>query len=177
MPSLDEFQARALAVDPSLGKQDREGDYSAIVFLGVARGLLWVAADLQRRPPNQIVQDTIRACERWKPQFVGIESNQFQQLLVHEFHRQSSGRFGIAWPTFQIDNRVPKLLRIRRLGQYVVNRELRVLDSQGGRLLVGQMQDFPHGRHDDGPDALEMAVRMILELSGGRYDDAQHAGP
>lgn len=171
MPRLDEYLVRVVAVDPSLGKKDKPGDYSAIVFLGVARDLLWVAADLQRRPPYQIVQDTIRACDRWKPQFVGIEANQFQQLLVHEFERQTAGRFGIAWPTFQIDNRVPKLVRIRRLGQYISRRELRVLDDPGGRLLVGQLMDFPHGPHDDGPDALEMAIRLVLELAGGSYHD------
>lgn len=172
-PRLTEYQVRVVAVDPSLGKKDRQGDYSAIVFLGVARGLLWVQADLARRPPYQIVQDTIRACDRWQPQFVGIEANQFQQLLVHEFERQTQGRFGLAWPTFQIDNRVPKLVRIRRLGQYITRRELRVLDDPGGRLLVGQLQDFPHGEHDDGPDALEMAVRLVLELAGGAYPDEQ----
>jgi phage terminase large subunit-like protein len=171
MPRPADFDARALAVDPSLGKRDREGDYSAIVFLGIARGLLWVAADLARRPPYRIVGDTLDACQRFAPHVVGIEANQFQELLVHEFERQSQGRFGIAWPTFAIQNRAPKPLRIRRLGQYIVNRELRVLDNLGGRLLVGQLQDFPHGDHDDGPDALEMAVRMILELSGGSYGD------
>jgi len=174
-PPLDAMQARALAVDPSLGKSDRQGDYSAIVFLGVARGLLWVAADLARRPPGRIAADTLSACERWRPHFVGIEANQFQQLLVHQFERLSAGRAGLAWPTFAIDNRVSKLLRIRRLGQYIVRRELRVAPDAGGRLLVSQLQDFPHGEHDDGPDALEMAVRMILELSGGSYELA-HTG-
>lgn len=167
----EDFDARVIAVDPSLGKKDREGDFSAIVFLGVARGLLWVAADLARRPPFRIVADTLAACARWQPHAVGIEANQFQELLVHEFERQSQGRFGVAWPTFKIVNRAAKALRIRRLGQYIVNRELRVLDDLGGHLLVGQLQDFPHGQHDDGPDALEMAVRLVLELSGGRYAD------
>lgn len=177
MPPLDAYDVRALAVDPSLGKQDKKGDYSAIVFLGLARGLLWVAADIARRPPYEIVQATIRACDRWKPQFVGIEANQFQQLLVHEFERQTSGRFGLSWPTFRIDNRVPKLVRIRRLGQYITNRELRVLDDQGGRLLVGQLMDFPQGPHDDGPDALEMAIRMVLEIAGGSYGDEPRTDP
>lgn len=171
MPPQEEYLVRVIAVDPSLGRQDRMGDYSAIVCLGVCRGLLWVQADLDRRPPAKIVEDTIRWCHRFRPHAVGIESNQFQQLLVHEFERQSQGRFGLAWPTFKIDNRVPKLVRIRRLGQYITRRELRVLADHSGLELVGQLQDFPHGRHDDGPDALEMAVRLALELSGGHYDE------
>jgi hypothetical protein len=38
-------------------------------------------------------------------------------------------------------------------------------DSPGARLLVEQMRDFPNGDHDDGPDALEMAVRLASELT------------
>lgn len=168
-PKREEFLATALCVDPSLGKSDKQGDYSAIVFLGIARGLLWVAADLDRRSPTETVRKTILACEHYKPQMVGIEANQFQQLLVHEFQRQMHGRLGMSWPVFRIDNRVHKLTRIRRLGQYITNRELRVLDNEGGRLLVDQLMDFPHGEHDDGPDALEMAVRLILESAGGSH--------
>lgn len=166
-----EFDATALAVDPSLGKSDKQGDYSAIVFLGLARGLLYVAADLDRRGTTKVVRDTIRACQRFRPGVVGIEGNQFQQLLIHEFQRETHGRFGLSWPVYQIDNRVKKETRIRRLGQYVTNRELRVLDNEGGRLLVDQMIDFPNADHDDGPDALEMAARMLLELAGGSYAD------
>lgn len=179
MTPLEEYLVRVIAVDPSLGKQDKQGDYSAIVCVGVARDLIWVQADLARRAPYKIVEDTIRWCDTWKPQAVGIEANQFQQLLVHEFERQAAGRFGIHWPTFRIDNRVPKLVRIRRLGQYITRRELRVADDPSGRLLVGQLQDFPQGQHDDGPDALEMAIRLILELAGGSYADDEsrtHAG-
>jgi predicted phage terminase large subunit-like protein len=163
MPQPDEHQVRLIGVDPSLGKSDREGDYSAIVCVGTARGLVWVQADLARRSPQNLVHDTLAACERFKPLAVAIEANQFQELLVHEFERQAAGRFGVAWPAFAIKNTAPKLLRIRRLGSLIIRRELRVQDDPGGRLLVGQLQDFPHGAHDDGPDALEMALRLLWE--------------
>jgi hypothetical protein len=29
------------------------------------------------------------------------------------------------------------------------------------------MRDFPQGKHDDGPDALEMAVRISGRVTGG----------
>jgi hypothetical protein len=28
--------------------------------------------------------------------------------------------------------------------------------------------DFPEGEHDDGPDGLEMALRIMIELSNAR---------
>jgi hypothetical protein len=31
-------------------------------------------------------------------------------------------------------------------------------------LLLNQLKDFPVGDHDDGPDALEMALRLAGEL-------------
>jgi hypothetical protein len=30
--------------------------------------------------------------------------------------------------------------------------------------LVQQLKDFPVGDHDDGPDALEMALRLSIDL-------------
>ena len=52
-----------------------------------------------------------------------------------------------------------------RLSQYIVNRELRFrADSPGCWLLVEQLMDFPLAEHDDGPDALEMCVRLPGEV-------------
>ena len=31
-------------------------------------------------------------------------------------------------------------------------------------MLVDQLREFPTGKHDDGPDALEMAIRMGNEI-------------
>jgi hypothetical protein len=38
--------------------------------------------------------------------------------------------------------------------------------------LIQQMKDFPVGDHDDGPDALEMALRLMIELWNGRFTPA-----
>jgi hypothetical protein len=38
---------------------------------------------------------------------------------------------------------------------------------------VQQLMDFPVGDHDDGPDALEMALRTMIELWNGRVDSAR----
>ncbi|MBC7350837.1 MAG: hypothetical protein H5U08_00615 [Thermogutta sp.] len=169
LPPRDRWLVSALAVDPSLGKSDKQGDYSAIVLVAVCDGLVWIDADLQRRPPWKLVRDVLAMCDRYKPDLVGFEANQFQELLVHEFERASGGQFGAKWPVFQIKNTTHKLLRIRRLGPYIIRRELRIVDNPGGRLLLQQLQEFPQGQHDDGPDALEMAIRLIIETSGGHY--------
>jgi len=171
LPPRQRWAVSAVAVDPSLGKQDKAGDYSAIVLVAVCDDLLWIKADLQRRSPQKLVADVMVACSQDQPDLVGFEANQFQELLIHEFNRAADAQFKLRYPIFQIQNRVNKLVRIRRLGPYITRRELRVVDDVGGRLLLQQLQEFPVGQHDDGPDALEMAIRLILEASGGFYAD------
>ena len=64
-----------------------------------------------------------------------------------------------------IHNSANKLLRIRRLGPYLSQRRLRFLaSSPSSHLLVDQLRDFPTGAHDDGPDALEMALRLAEDV-------------
>jgi predicted phage terminase large subunit-like protein len=137
-----------------------------IVFLGVGSDkLFYVDAILDRIPLDQIVRKTVLFCDEKRPHMVGIEAEQFQELLVHEFRRQCGQRFALRWPMYKMmTGGVPKIARIRRLSQYVINRELRFkADSPGCRLLVDQLMDFPLADHDDGPDALEMCTRLPLE--------------
>ena len=55
-----------------------------------------------------------------------IEAEQFQELLVHEFRRQSGDRFRPPWALHEmVTEGVPKVSRIWRLSQFAVNRELR----------------------------------------------------
>ena len=56
----DELTVRAIALDPSKGHDARRGDYSAFVMLGVdGRGVIYVEADLARRPTPQMVADGV----------------------------------------------------------------------------------------------------------------------
>jgi len=160
------FKLRVVCVDASKGRGDKQGDYSAIVFLGLGDdGLLYIDALLDRIPLNQVVRKAVLFCDQQRPDLVGIEAEQFQELLVHEFRRQCGEQFALRWPVYTMMTQgMPKIARIRRLSQYVVNRELRFrADSPGCRLLVDQLVDFPLADHDDGPDALEMCTRLPQE--------------
>ncbi len=160
------FDLRVVCLDASKGRSDKQGDYSAIVFMGVGKDrLLYVDAVLERIPLDQIVRKTIVFCDEKQPDMVGIEAEQFQELLIHEYRRQCGEHF-VRWPMYSMMTQgIPKIARIRRLSQYVINRELRFkADSPGCRLLVDQLMDFPLADHDDGPDALEMCTRLPLEL-------------
>jgi len=93
-----------------------------------------------------------------------VETNQFQQLLVDEMVRRADER-RLILPLFTINNYVNKEVRIRRLTPLLSGGRIRFKgDSPGARLLVEQLRDFPLADHDDGPDALEMAVRLANDM-------------
>ena len=164
---------KTMALDPSKGSDARRGDYSALVVLGVdVRGQLYVEADLARRPTPQMVADGAEWFRRCRPDLFGVEANQFQDLLAGEFESEFRRQGILGARPVPIENHVAKHVRIRRLGPFLSSRRLRFkTDSPGTRLLVEQLREFPVGDHDDGPDALEMALRLAIELINGRMID------
>lgn len=159
-----------MALDPSKGADSRRGDYSALVWLGIdRRGLIYVEADLARRPTPEIVAGGVERFGLFRPDLFGVEVNQFQELLAGEFESEFRRRGLLGVRPVPIDNRVSKQVRIRRLGPYLASRRLRFrAGTPGTQLLVEQLREFPVADHDDGPDALEMAIRLAAELLHGR---------
>ena len=169
-----ELQFKTMALDPSKGADAQHGDYSAFVILGVdPQGILYVEADLARRPTPQMVADGVTLCERHQVDTFGVEANQYQELLAGEFEAEFLRRGARRAAPYAIHNHINKQTRIRRLGPYLSQRRLRFLSSSPStQLLVDQLRDFPLGSHDDGPDALEMALRLAEEkFLGDRSDD------
>ena len=142
-------------------------------MLGIdAGGVIYVEADLARRPTPQMVADGAAWCERFRPLAFGVEANQFQELLAGEFAAEFKRQGITHLVPAAIHNHVNKQVRIRRLGPYLSQRRLRFLrGSPSTRMLVDQLRDFPTGAHDDGPDALEMALRLAEEVWVGRRRD------
>lgn len=168
------LQLKVIALDPSKGNDARHGDYSAFVILGIdSRGVLYVEADLERRPTTQMVADGVALLRRHRVDCFGVEANQYQELLAGEFqtHFLRCGLHGMV--PFAIHNHVNKQTRIRRLSPLLSQHRMRFLASSAStRLLVDQLRDFPLASHDDGPDALEMALRLAEQMySGEQLDD------
>ena len=165
----DGLRIKTLALDPSKGADARRGDYSAFVMLGVSRqGIVYLEADLARRPTPRIVADGVALYRRFQPDAFGVEANQFQELLAAEFEAEFQKQGILGARPWMLDNRVNKQVRIRRLGPYLASGRLRFrAGSPSTRLLVDQLKEFPVADHDDGPDAAEMAVRLATELLAG----------
>ena len=160
-------QARVMFVDPSVGRNARKGDYSAIVLLTLAHdGLLYVEADLARRPLDAIAGAIIEHQASMRCNVVGWERVAMQEWGLDEVERQAAGR-GIPIPIIGLPPDASKEVRIRRLGPWLSGRKFRFrANSKGTRLLFDQLREFPNSQHDDGPDALEGAVRVLNDLLG-----------
>lgn len=169
----EKLLVRTIALDPSKGREAGRGDYSAYVLLGVdSNGVMYVEADIDRRPTPQMVADGIELCRRFNPHAFGVEANQFQELLCGELATElAKSQLNHIIPA-AIHNHVNKVVRIRRLGPYLSQRRLRFLvTSPATRMLVDQLHDFPAGAHDDGPDALEMAIRLADEVLNAEHQN------
>ena len=164
---------RTMALDPSKGRDARQGDYSALVMLGVdSEGIIYVQGDLARRPTSLMVADSVTWYERFRPDAMGVEANQWQQLLSGEFISEFRRRGLLGASPCEIQNYTNKVMRIRRLGPYLSQRRMRFKRGcTSTQLLVDQLHDFPIGTHDDGPDALEMALRLAEEVWQQRGQD------
>ena len=171
---LDSYAWRAIALDPSKGKTEKS-DYSAFAMVAMDfDGKVWVDADMARRDTSQILRDGIRLAKGFRPHAVGVESNQFQEVLANDYHA-ACREAGYVLPLYLIDNRLAKTSRIRStLTPFLSRGDIRFVRSHGTRLLVQQLRDFPNGDYDDGPDALEMGVRLLRQLfERGGTDDPQ----
>lgn len=167
-----ELPVRTIALDPSKGRDSRRGDYSAYVLLGMdSGGVFYVEADMVRRPTPQMVAEGVALWLRFRPNLFGVEVNQYQELLCGEFAAEFRRQGLPHVAPCGVHNIANKLVRIRCLGPYLSNRRFRFLrGSAATKLLVDQLRDFPTGAHDDGPDALEMAMRLANDLLEGRRD-------
>ncbi|MFH1071172.1 MAG: phage terminase large subunit [Candidatus Glassbacteria bacterium] len=165
----------AAAVDPSLGGKNRHDDPSAIVCVGRdPNGALYVLdADISRRSPDRIIEDTLELYLRRRPALLGVESVQFQEFFREVLEREAASR-GVYPPVRPIRQYRDKTLRIQRLQPLVKSGRLRFQKKH--RELFDQLRFFPRAGHDDGPDALEMAVSLIEEAAGPkrfRFDRPQ----
>jgi predicted phage terminase large subunit-like protein len=160
------LQLRVVAVDASKGVGEN-GDYTAIVAAGYDHGHVWAEAWLERLPAEGVVERTLDVCASFLPDVCVVESNLFEELFLAMMHRRAAER-GVPFPGLPMLNMVAKEVRIRRLGADLANKKIHVRATPGGRLLVDQLRQFPLATHDDGPDALEMGKRALVDLWNGR---------
>ena len=156
---------KVVSLDSSKGKSGKKGDYSAFIKAQWHDGVLYVDADMDNRRDSTIIADTaVEIQKQWRPHIFGVEEEFGGDILGTDIIGRAKRR-NLMIPLVTISTEgVAKEVRIRRLSPYMEQRMIRFkADSPGAKLLVSQLQEFPQGDHDDGPDALEMAIRLLIE--------------
>ena len=90
----------------------------------------------------------------------GAETNQFQWFLKERLAAESAAQ-GIYLPIREVRAASDKTLRVQSLQPDIRNGYL--LFRRDQTALLNQLAQFPMGRYDDGPDALEGAVRLCKQ--------------
>ncbi|HHT9141034.1 MAG TPA: phage terminase large subunit [Candidatus Tripitaka californicus] len=108
---------------------------------------------------------------------LAIETNAFQ-VVLKDMLEEMSRKQGLFIPIRPVRNFSDKVARVGSLSPLVESGSIlfrkddqpctnpepfwfRANKVQGQKALIDQLIQFPKGAHDDGPDALEMAVRML----------------
>lgn len=157
-----------LALDPAKGTPN--GDNSAIVFAGSSGGVYWIDAKLGQLAPEATIAAALEWVRHYTPHAVVIEPKMFQSLMGPEFDRQCGNLELPPQSVHLVEQRVPKERRISGLGSLLLQKKLRIRQSADCETLVNQLRQFPKGDRDDGPDALELAIRQVQVLAGGAHD-------
>ena len=147
--------------DPGLGKPT--GDFSAIVILAkdTRDGRLYlIHTDIERMDPSKTNENIIACLKRFKISRFGIESNQFQDLMVKELEQKSREQ-GCYRSIERIKNQKDKMGRIQSLQPLLKSGTIQL--NRDDKAFMEQLRYFPKAKFDDALDAMQMAVSMAEE--------------
>ena len=155
------------AIDPSLGKKNKGRDPSAILIGGFDRlsgKMDVVEASIRKRLPDIIISDTIALQREYRCLLWFVESVQFQEFLRTSLMVEAAKQ-GVGISAVPITPSADKDLRIERLQPPIAAGLIRLNPTQ--TTLIEQLQQWPNGAHDDGPDTLDMLWQHTLFYAGG----------
>ncbi|NTT88255.1 phage terminase large subunit [Tabrizicola fusiformis] len=155
------------AIDPSLGGKKKGRDPSAILIGGYDRlsgKMDVVEASIRKRLPDLIISDTIALQREYRCLLWFVESIQFQEFLRTSLMVEAA-RQGVGISAVPIVPQADKNLRIERLQPPIAAGLIRLNPTQ--TTLIEQLQQWPNGAHDDGPDTLDMLWQNTLYYAGG----------
>jgi predicted phage terminase large subunit-like protein len=154
------------SIDPSLGKQGKKRDPSAILVGGLNRNTMVldvVEADIAKRVPDLIISRAIDLQVEYQCLAWGVETVQFQEFMYTELLKRAA-LLGIAFPGIPMPENVEKDLRIISLQPHFANGKIRLHRSQ--TVMIEQTKFWPEADHDDGPDGLEKLWRLANQFAG-----------
>lgn len=168
-----EIVEMVMSFDPVPDKQDTQGtDFAAIPVLAQDRdGYLYLLdcyLEQEISSDNQ-VQALVDLAWKWDCKLVSVETNGFASLIPANIREAMHARATaeqtpeFSFSIVAIVNMRSKILRIKSLETLVENGWLQFATTLDPR-MIQQFADWlplEQSSHDDGPDAVEMAIRTI----------------
>lgn len=170
------------ACDPSKGKADKHGDPSAIItlaawpsqnlpnFEGRYSCFFILDAIISWIHPHDIEERILELHKRRKYERFGYESVQFQELHADSLQERSlKDQRAESLRVVKLLPKTDKKLRIQKMGPYIYAKKL--VFARNLSTLYDQFRYFPQHAHDDGPDAVELALETIGEIGWVMVND------
>jgi predicted phage terminase large subunit-like protein len=159
-PSLNAV-CHVVSVDPSKGSDSKAGDPAAVLsVLKDERGHLWVDDGVIRGMTTDQIEDTALSMMVAGVHGCIVESNHFQEMIANNMLKKRPGA-----PVYKHVSTDNKEVRIRiGLTPLLAQGMVHIRNRPFGQILKAHMRSFPTGAHDDGPDALDLAKRLIDKL-------------
>ncbi len=174
---------KILYLDPSKGVRDfpgdaktgKEPDWQAYVSAalvkekveGNLKNILYLDAHLNREPVIDMIERGMRITKEFRPDCVVFEDNGTMGFMASEV-RRAAAKYDVLTQWNSITHKVPKIQRMRVLGGYLSQRQIRIRSSPGGKLMRAQMGDVPFGEYDDAVDAAAGAIEALGMLLNQR---------
>lgn len=155
------------AIDPSLGKQSKGRDPSAILIGGYERltgNTYLLEASIRKRLPDMIIYDSIELQRIYNCYLWFVENIAFQEFLRTSLMKEAR-KSGVNISAIPVTPYADKNLRIARLQPPVAAGLIQLHSTQ--LTLINQLQQWPNADHDDGPDCLDMLNEGILKYAVG----------
>jgi predicted phage terminase large subunit-like protein len=154
--------------DPSL-ESEGSADYKAVLTVGLAvQEMVFYVIDafIQKTTLENTLRTIGNRYQQYRHHIIGVEDNFFQRLLLTEFDRLGQ-EIGLTLPVKGVTHRVAKEARIISLSPLLERGKIRFIRGHSDQeLLIEQLLYFPsRSINDDGPDALEGAVRLSQSFS------------
>ncbi|MDQ0174389.1 phage terminase large subunit [Bacillus chungangensis] len=151
----------AMGMDFAMGKQ--KGDYSALVTVAkhkITKKIYVIDAYIERVHPDKFLDVIVKRVRKYQPDVIGAEAQMAQEFFVDKL--KESLQY-IGYPAHsrvkKIQQRQRKELRIEAMLPDIESGTI-VFSHEHERLLE-QFERYGAKWHDDGPDALNMAVTSV----------------
>lgn len=150
-----------MGMDFAMGKQ--RGDYSALITVAKHKstGKIYIVdAFIERLHPDKFLDEIVERVRKFQPDIIGAEAQMAQEFFVDKLKES------LQYVGYPAHNRVKKIhqrqrkeLRIEAMLPDIENGN--IVFCRDHAILLEQFERYGSKWHDDGPDALQMALSAV----------------